>query len=736
MSIYGALYSGVSGLTGFSTAVSIAADNIANLNVYGYKAGEVQFNTMITSSNSSTLYSSGGVSAKNRQLVDVQGLIQNTGSATDIAMSGDGFFVVNTAADGSGDFLYTRAGSFKNDATGNFVNTAGYYLFAWPLSNTGMLPGSPGNLDTTSSALLESTQAVNVKSVTGSASASTTISLGLNLKESQTVLQGAGEILKFPSTSGYNYNVASLDPIYPSSSNSGNNAMNIGDSITLTPSDPGTIYNFEYGGLVVGTDLAASPQYGASTTQSVFVPGAGTTGSTFTITNNGTTYTYSYIANSPEISAGQFNSLSTLAQAINETTGLSARTCGTQLVVSPHDATQDLVIADTNGAMATNLGLACSITPQGYRFANLQGLSNLMNSSLGLTSIVNNPLSGSSLQFYATDPLGTLSVSTSAGQASGAAIPSNLTNATTTTFASTELTILSELGLSTTGIDLVTIPNVTSNSFGPAYDASGSTAPNMAGGHVVPQFSRNIRIYDSFGTGHDFQISFAKTDVNTWAVEMYSAKPLELGSSRADGQVAAGSVVFNGDGSLRTVSATLTNPINIIWANQAEPSNITVDWGTAGQITGTIGALSIGKTDGLRQLDSAYNVDFADQNGIAPGLLTSVTIDSNGFVIAHFSNGSSKSIFQLPIAKFENPDGLQNNGGNAYAETTQSGEFNLKEANSGGVGTITPGALEQSNVELSDQLTNMLIYQRGYQANTKVIQTASDMLEDLNNIRA
>jgi flagellar hook protein FlgE len=99
-----------------------------------------------------------------------------------------------------------------------------------------------------------------------------------------------------------------------------------------------------------------------------------------------------------------------------------------------------------------------------------------------------------------------------------------------------------------------------------------------------------------------------------------------------------------------------------------------------------------------------------------------------------FSNGTSRKIFQIPLASFTSPNNLSGQGGNAYLETTQSGNYNLNVANTGNVGSISSGALEKANVELSDQLTRMIIAQRGYQANSKVIKTVNEMLEDLNRI--
>ncbi|MGE5478494.1 MAG: flagellar hook-basal body complex protein, partial [Bacteroidales bacterium] len=137
MSLYGALFSGVSGLSAQSSAMGAISDNISNVNTTGYKGAKVNFNTLVTKQVSLTNYSPGGVQSKPRASIDVQGLLQATNSSTDVAISGQGFFVVNEAANpGNGDmFAYTRAGSFKVDKEGYMQNVSGWYMQGWPLQS-------------------------------------------------------------------------------------------------------------------------------------------------------------------------------------------------------------------------------------------------------------------------------------------------------------------------------------------------------------------------------------------------------------------------------------------------------------------------------------------------------------------------------------------------------------------------------------------------------------------------
>lgn len=139
MSLFGALSSGVSGLSAQSSAMGAIADNVTNVNTIGFKGTDVQFQTLVTKQVSLTKFSPGGVQSVPRAGVDVQGLLQASTSATDIAISGQGFFVVNEQAEaGTGSlFAYTRSGSFKVDKDGFLQNTSGWYLQGWPLLTAG-----------------------------------------------------------------------------------------------------------------------------------------------------------------------------------------------------------------------------------------------------------------------------------------------------------------------------------------------------------------------------------------------------------------------------------------------------------------------------------------------------------------------------------------------------------------------------------------------------------------------
>ncbi len=176
MSLYGALLSGVSALNANSQAMGVISDNISNLNTTGYKGNIALFQTLV-SSDSPDRYTPGGVLAKPRALVDKAGILQSTSSATDLALSGNGFFVVAAPNDPTSR-IYTRAGSFTTDKDGNLVNAAGYRLLGMAADTTGKLPASANNASLVN---------VNLASASGAPQATTSIKLAANLKPNQTV---------------------------------------------------------------------------------------------------------------------------------------------------------------------------------------------------------------------------------------------------------------------------------------------------------------------------------------------------------------------------------------------------------------------------------------------------------------------------------------------------------------------------------------------------------------------
>jgi flagellar hook protein FlgE len=191
MSLYGALFSGVSGLTAQSSAMGAISDNITNVSTVGYKNTVTNFQTLVTKQTSSTFYSAGGVQSRPRQQTDVQGLLQASTSQTDISISGRGFFVVNevNTPTVSNEFLFTRAGSFIQDDEGYLKNAAGFYLQGWPTNASGVVVPANDSLTIANQNIISTDylETVNLNRVGGTASATGTIAIGANLPSSDTV---------------------------------------------------------------------------------------------------------------------------------------------------------------------------------------------------------------------------------------------------------------------------------------------------------------------------------------------------------------------------------------------------------------------------------------------------------------------------------------------------------------------------------------------------------------------
>lgn len=274
-----------------------------------------------------------------------------------------------------------------------------------------------------------------------------------------------------------------------------------------------------------------------------------------------------------------------------------------------------------------------------------------------------------------------------------------------------------------TGLQTVNISNLSGSAAATTNIALGvnlpSTAPTTAPGN---SFSVTAQVFDSLGNAHDMDITFTKTADNTWS--WAAGNPTLDGGATASG-VAAGSgvITFGTDGTPSAFSPAAPSITLTGLTTGAGNATITLDLGT------------VGATDGLTQFAGDFTISNIDQDGVRFGNYTGITISEQGIVTALFDNGQRLDIYQLPLGMFRNPNGLEARTGNVYLETNRSGNFQLNLAGNGGAGNIAPAALESSTVDLAEEFTKMIITQRAYSANTKVITTADDMLEELIRVK-
>ena len=173
MSLFGSLITGVSALSAQSQAIGMVANNIANVSTIGYKRREASFQSLVTSESRNARYTPGSVLSRAIQKIDGQGALQQTNSTTDIAISGAGFFVIQRSPEGIQESLYTRAGSFSEDANGYLRNTAGFYLMGWRIDENGNLPAGRDDIS--------SLEAVNVSLLGGLTKATSAAEVNINL---------------------------------------------------------------------------------------------------------------------------------------------------------------------------------------------------------------------------------------------------------------------------------------------------------------------------------------------------------------------------------------------------------------------------------------------------------------------------------------------------------------------------------------------------------------------------
>ncbi len=224
-------------------------------------------------------------------------------------------------------------------------------------------------------------------------------------------------------------------------------------------------------------------------------------------------------------------------------------------------------------------------------------------------------------------------------------------------------------------------------------------------------------VYDSTGTPHQLTLTFTKTATGTWdwtaTCPDAPVTPAGNGTATFSNTGSLSSFTYPGGGTGITMTPT----------------------GGGAPFTVSINPGSINGIDGLASFTNPSNAIISGQDGYQAGSLQSISVDTKGVVSGYFTNGVTRSLAQISLAQFTNPSGLLRSGDNTYLESANSGGAVIGFAGGTIASTITPGALEGSNVDISQEFTEMIIAQRGFQANSKVITTADEMLSDLVNLR-
>lgn len=236
-------------------------------------------------------------------------------------------------------------------------------------------------------------------------------------------------------------------------------------------------------------------------------------------------------------------------------------------------------------------------------------------------------------------------------------------------------------------------------------------------------YSTVFEVFDSLGQSHTITAFFFKTATNQYTVQFYvkaeevtGSPPGDAGRPRrlADSGGTDSNIVldFNGNGMLTPTSETELT-VSIPWSNGSNPSSITINLAE------------------FTQFASPANISSISQNGKGVGIIGNISITRNGELYAMLTNGQSALIGTIALANFANPEGLNRVGSNLLIQTPDSGEPIFGKPNVGTFGALESGRLELSNVDIADQFVKLIMFQKGYQANSRVISSINQLLNEL-----
>jgi flagellar hook protein FlgE len=666
MGIFDALTTSVAGLQAQSFALQNISGNIANAETTGYKETDTSFEDMVAAATVDQT-TSDGVIANSVASNTVQGTIQNTSVSTDMAINGNGWFVVAQPAgevDNEPQFNgvndYTRAGDFQLNSNGNMVNSAGYYLMGIPIDPA---TGNPvGN--------------------------------------SPQVLQFNDDFVPAQATTAIQYQ-ANL----PSTPSSG---LIVGTDFEANP-----LAGAPAAAVITGTGATLEPDAVASLTGNVALSSS-TLLSTLNISQNdqitikdGTnTFVYTVPAPSggPPATHPDVNDLITAINNDNVNNGgpleLSAGLNGSgNLVFTGLNGTASVEIT-ASGTDATDLGF-----PPGSNQAEPVNL--LTQGAVAQNDTMTISVAGVPTTITFGTDAAAHQVATLAELQTAISGIANLTGTVDTANGNITLTSSDDISLDGSPSALLSEFGIHNDAAYPANDTviandeATFTAQSVDGG--------SITAYDAEGNPVNVQFRWAETSTGSWQLFYQS-------NSSATGQEAAWQNVgtifnFNSSGELVPAMSSVTL------------QNLTVNGDNLGNIQLNFGA------NGLTQFaDSSgtTQVSQLQQNGFAAGQLESVAVDGQNQITGTFSNGQTIPLAQITLATFNGQDALQPLNGQAYAATADSGPPIY-----GATGTVVGSALESSNVDIATQFSQLIVAQQAYSANARVMQTADQMIQSL-----
>ncbi|EGH7401412.1 flagellar hook protein FlgE [Campylobacter coli] len=847
------LWSGVSGLQAHQVAMDVEGNNISNVNTTGFKYSRADFGTMFSQTvkiataptdgrgGSNPLQIGLGVSVSSTTRIHSQGSVQTTDKNTDVAINGDGFFMVSD--DGGLTRYLTRSGDFKLDAYGNFVNNAGFVVQGWNINwDTQSIDSSrtPQNIFIDPGMHIPAAKSTEV-------AIKANLNSGLNIGTASRPIYGLDSIHGFNKKTGEtkDENDTGTTQFYTTSKNS--------VEVTEKGVDAGALFNANGTGLNLREGQGIWVSYadakfstageGAQANQGnngVFDPnqkvnqnpvifwGHEQKPTTLDITLNGVHIQNTSIKSLDEAIA--YINTFTAPTDTRDGTGVravkKADGSGIDFINDNADGTTDnmknidlQVNANNSAGELINIRVAGNPADFDWNRINLRPAGNPIVNGAGSAWIAGNAAQNQNRiqivtahkYIYSSTPQtlpplynpdgghtwNQANINTPGTPENNYQLAMNGSFLTTTprVFRTTE--DLRELlqrdarygvdydgsgGFEIDGSDInegvkvvvtengnfaISNPNEIPQRPGfvmPPGTQDNRTTHNMSfnitaysnkqgtvstndaftkifkafdgvltvGGQIkeseqlkLSAFSAGLEIYDSLGSKHTLEVQFVKQSTtqdggNEWQMIIRIPEPAEINTTgEGPNNIIVGTARFNNDGSLANYTP---KTINFSPNNGAAPNQqIKLSFGTSGS------------NDGLVSSNSASTLTGQATDGYTSGNLKpdAIRVDDKGNILGEFTNGKTFAVAKIAMASVANNSGLEEIGGNLFKVTANSGAIVVGEAGTGGRGEMKTSALEMSNVDLSRSLTELIIIQRGYQANSKTISTSDQMLQTL-----
>lgn len=806
------LWSGVSGLQSHQVAMDVESHNIANVNTVGFKYSRANFSDQFSQTARPATAPEGELGGKNAMQIGLgtqivstqqifrQGSIETTDSNTDMAIQGNGFFIVSP--DGGLTRYYTRNGQFTRDSLGNFVDNNGYIVQGWmrdeetntidptgPIKNIVIEPG----LSIPANATTEINYKGNLNSGNEIGSQSSPIySLdhhhGWVDKNNDGLINNNNELFGTTDLGNSTENNENWAEFYTDAKgnvkmhekgvdlgvifNEKGSSLNLRENqgiwvsyadakytsgaITGLDAQNGTNLNIDLNGVNIQGNVKTLSEIEALINAKQAQTGVSASivnGNRLQLVNQNNTGTTENMKNIKLVAHDGNN-----ANAVNGIIfgGNQEQATGSATIITAYKYTYSKAAPDTatheyNDATdrkvrtTEDLRRAMQTDARLYVNYNENGATQIL-SAAGATAVQAWQANGTFTQSATANrndgvevtinAQGQFSISNPAGDAwneqdgdGGNGNNDTIDNRDPNQAAQNRNNTPDDhtLTLTVTGFssDTVNVNQKLTDVFSSISGSltSGSSSTKVSSAIKMASHSMTTEVYDSLGTKHEVAIEFRKVEQTEengtrWSMVIRVPEPAQINpDAPVYKNIITGEIRFKSDGSIlgyQPSSITLT-PNNGSSAGQT----IALNFGT------------LGGFEGMRSYDAKSSTDNIAQDGYKGGTLNDLRIDENGKIIGSFTNGRSLALAQVGMATFTNNNGLENLGGNVFGETANSGAAVIGAANTGARGKISGSALEMSNVDLSRAFTQLIVVQRGYQANSKTITTSDTMLNTL-----